>query len=94
MYSVWTKHLKDPQDIERFKQTVQHSKVALDRLNEIMLEMEEMLDTSEQNAKIYEIPNWDYRQADNIGYRRALKHIRRLISLDQKDNNGQLNTTD
>lgn len=83
MISAWTKHLKTEEEKVRFKSSVLGSKIVLERLQEIIKEVEDDLDKTELNTKIYDIPNWDYRQADMNGFRRALKTIDKIITLDQ-----------
>lgn len=85
MITAWTKHLKTEEEKERFRNSVLGSKQVLKRLQEILKEVEGDLDNSELNTKIYDIPNWSYRQADMNGFRRCLKTIQKIITLDQKD---------
>lgn len=87
MISAWTKHIKDPVEQERFKNSILGSKVVLDRLQELINQVEDDVDTLELTTKVYDLPNWDYRQADLNGFRRALKTISKIINLDQKDIN-------
>lgn len=84
MISAWTKHLSD-EEKERFKNEVLGSKRVLNRLQALLNEMKEDVDQLELNTKIYDIPNWDYRQADTNGYKRCLKQISRIINLDQEN---------
>lgn len=85
MISAWTKHLKD-EEKQRFKNSILGSKEVLDRLSQLIDELKQEADTIELDPKIYGLPNWDYRQADLNGYKRALKTITKIITLDQKDN--------
>ncbi len=85
MISAWTRHLKTEEEKERFKQAVLGSKTVLTRLQELMNEMKDDAERTELDTRIYDIPNWDYRQADMNGYRRCLKQITKIINLDQKD---------
>lgn len=88
MYTVWTKHIVgDTEEKTRFETSLRNSKWVLDRQTEILNEMEASLDRSETNPKTYEIPNWEYRQAHNNGYRQCLQLIKKLINLDQKEIN-------
>jgi len=48
--------------------------------------MKEDADNTELNTKVYDIPNWAYRQADTNGFKRALKLVSKVINLDQQDN--------
>lgn len=85
MLSAWTKHLKDPEEIKRFKNNVQGSKTTLDRLKQLLDEEIDRLDRSETDIKSYDIPNWDYRQAHKNGFRQYHQIITKLINLDQKE---------
>ncbi len=85
MISAWTDHLKDPEEKERFKKHILSSKAVLERLQELIDKIEDDYNSTELNVKIYDLPNWDYRQADMNGGRRALKTISKLINLDQQD---------
>ena len=85
MISAWTKHLKE-EEKERFKNSILGSKEVLDRLKELLEELKTEADNIELDPKTYGLPNWDYRQADLNGYKRALKTINKIITLDQKDN--------
>lgn len=89
MISAWTKHLKTDEEKERFRNAVLGSKIVLERLQSLINEMKEDVENTEMNTKIYDIPNWDYRQADTNGFKRCLKLINKLITLDQEDNNGR-----
>lgn len=83
----WYNHIKDPIEQENFRQTIFRSKETLERLDQIMAQLETDLDRIEFSPKFYETPNWDYKQASNNGYRRCLAQIRNLVNLDHKDNN-------
>lgn len=85
MISAWTKHLQDEEEKKRFQSAVQGSKIVLNRLQALMNEMKDDAETIELNTKIYDIPNWDYRQADMNGYKRCLKQISKIINLDPKE---------
>ena len=84
MFDVWTRHLANPEEKERFKGSVVASKPVLDRAKEILDKMEQDLDQVEVNPKYYETPNWDYRQAHNNGYRQCLRIVKKLIDLDKQ----------
>ena len=83
----WYNHIKDPVEQEKFRQTVYHSKETLERLDQLLSQLELDLDRVEFNPKFYETPNWDYKQASNNGYRRCLAQLRSLTNLDQKEPN-------
>jgi hypothetical protein len=83
MISAWTKHLDTPEDKERFQKEILGSKRVLDRLSQLINEIEVDQDMIERNPKMYELPNWDYRQAHLNGYKQCLKTITTIINLDQ-----------
>lgn len=85
MYSVWTKHLKDEESKKRFREQVLSCKQIFERLDQILTEMDKDILTQELNTKIYDIPNWDYRQAHTNGMRSNIQLVKKLINLDQKD---------
>jgi hypothetical protein len=82
MISAWTRHL--PQDqIEGFQNKILGSKEVLARLQALLNEMKEDADNLELSTKIYDLPNWEHRQADLNGYKRCIKQISKLLNLDQ-----------
>jgi len=83
MITAWTKNLKTDEEKERFKNSILGSKIVLRRLQELLNEVEDDLDKTELSTDIYDKPNWDYRQADMNGFRRALKTVRKIITIDQ-----------
>lgn len=84
MISAWTKHLKE-EDKDNFKKQVLSSKAVLGRLGVLLQELEGDLIQTELDTRIYDIPNWDYRQAHTNGFRDCLRKINKLINLDQKE---------
>lgn len=79
MIEAWTRHLKTNEEKERFKNTYSGSKIVLERLSELIDQIEADDNELETNPKVYDIPNWAFRQADLNGHRRALKQIKKLI---------------
>lgn len=84
MLSKWTSHLSDPKEKEDFEKEIKGSKRVMERLKTIVEEQEAELNRAEINPKNYEIPNWDYRQAHNNGYRQCLHIMKRLTDLDKR----------
>lgn len=85
MISAWTKHLSSDEEKERFRSSVLGSKIVLGRLKDLCKEIEDEQNAIESNPKIYDIPNWDYRQAHLNGFRECLRKINKIITLDQED---------
>lgn len=84
MFTRWTSHLKDENEKKRFRETVVSCKPVLDHLRGLLEEMELDLNRAEINPKTYDIPNWDYRQAHNNGYRQCLQYLQKFIDLDKQ----------
>jgi hypothetical protein len=84
MYTKWTQHLKDKEEKEDFEKHVWSAKPVLDRLMQLLTNSIDGIEKSEISLKNYDLPNWDYRQADYNGYKRALMEIKTLIDLDQQ----------
>lgn len=83
MISAWTKHLKTEEEKDRFRNSVQGSKIVLERLQELLEEVEGEMDSVERNIKIYDIPGWDYRIAHLNGFKDCLNKVSKIITLDQ-----------
>lgn len=89
MITAWTKNLKTEEDKEKFNKSLRASRFILERLQELLDEEKSSLESAEISPKIYETPNWDYKQAHTNGFKAALKMVSKLITLDQeKRNNG------
>lgn len=84
MIAQWTSNLSSQAEADAFKNEVLGSRRVLKRLQELLKIEEDGLDQAELNTKIYDIPNWDYRQADMNGCRRMLRTINKIINLDQE----------
>lgn len=85
MISAWTKHIPDPEEKKRFHNAVLGSKTVLNRLQALLDEEKVTLETAEISPKIYELPNWDYKQAHTNGFKAALKMVSKIINLDQEN---------
>lgn len=76
MKTAWTKGL-DEQLKKDVEASFKSSTIVRKRLTELC---EEKVAASQSTDKTqYDSPNWTYMQADNIGYRRALKEIISLL---------------
>lgn len=85
MISAWTRHLKDPDDIQRFQNQLKGSKAVLSRLNDLLNIEKQGLEAAQISSKIYDSPNWDYRQAHTNGFKAALQMVSKIITLDQEE---------
>lgn len=82
MISAWTKHLSE-EERPQFERSVQASKPVLERLQTLLSQEIAGLEQAEMSPKIYDLPNWDYRQAHGNGFKAALKLVDKIINLDQ-----------
>lgn len=85
MYSVWTKHLKTDEEKENFKNSIYGSRFVLNRAIEIFQEEEASLNQAMLSNKIYDQPNWDYRQAHTNGFLAGLQFAKKLLTVDQTE---------
>lgn len=85
MIPNWTANIKDPDEAKKFRRYIYQSKGVLDRLNQIMADMENDLDNQETDQDQYSSPSWAALQADRNGYRRAIRRIKKYTTLDQKE---------
>lgn len=83
MISAWTDHLKTDEEKKQFKNQVLGSKAVLKRLHDLINKEEDNLERLELNSKIYDLPNWEYRQADINGCRRFARTVKTLLTIDQ-----------
>lgn len=85
MKTIWTSHLKDQPEVDRFKQVVKNSKSTLDRQTQIIDSRINAINSIEMGVDIYTKPGWDALQAHYNGEKAALTWVKRLIDLNQED---------
>lgn len=81
MKSIWYSHLKTVDEQEEFKKNVLGSKIVLDKLKEIVYNKSKSQEKS--TTADYDSPSWAYRQADKVGYSRALEEIMSILTMDE-----------
>lgn len=81
MKSSWFKECKTNEEKFAVRQAVLSNRESLDRLRQIL---EPMLKEIPPTAD-YDSPSWAYKQADRIGYNRALTQVLELINLDKEN---------
>lgn len=84
MFTRWTQHLKDQEDKQNFTNEIYSSRHVLEHLGTVLKSMELSREREELGAKVYDSPNWQFRQADCNGYIRCLREIQMFINLDQQ----------
>ena len=80
MKSSWFKECKTNEEKFAVRQAVLSNRESLDRLRQVL---EPMLKEASPSAD-YDSPSWAYKQADRIGYNRALNQVLDLINLDKE----------
>lgn len=75
----WVKHLRDPHKREQLELTLRNSQVALNRLREVLQEMEDSLQQSESSLNDFDDPNWSHKQAFRNGAKSSLKQVKDLL---------------
>lgn len=81
MKSIWFSHLKTKDEQEEFKKNVLGSKIVLDKLADIVYNKIKSQERS--TVADYDSPSWAYRQADKVGYSRALEEIISILTMDE-----------
>lgn len=78
MKTVWTKGV-EPDASKEIEQQFKASAVIRRRLAEILSEKYATADKARLIKDAYDSPNWAYKQADVVGYHRALSEILSLL---------------
>jgi hypothetical protein len=78
MKAVWFKECKTKEDKDSVRQTILSNRESLLRLESILESLLKETPTSTD----YDSPSWAYKQADRIGYNRALNQVLDIINLD------------
>lgn len=81
MKSIWFSHLKSTVEQEEFKKSVLGSKIVLDKLHDIVYN--KIKSQEKSTTADYDSPSWAYRQADKVGYTRALEEIITILTMDE-----------
>lgn len=80
MKAHWFKQCKTKEDKEKVRQAILSNRESLIRLETIL---ESLLKETPSSAD-YDSPSWAYKQADRIGYNRALNQVLDIINLDKE----------
>lgn len=81
MLLKWTQHLDGEEEKENFQREVRAAGKVLDRIKTILGEELNGLDRSEIDIRVFDLPNWENRQAFKNGYRSCLDTISKLITI-------------
>lgn len=80
MKAHWFKQCKTKEDKEKVRQLILSNRESLLRLESIL---ESLLKETPSSAD-YDSPSWAYKEADRIGYNRALNQVLDIITLDKE----------
>lgn len=81
--SKWTKHLPNESDKETLRKTILGSRIALDRLKELLSEELASLENQEASSTDYDSPSWAYKQAHRNGERAFAKKVFELLTFEK-----------
>jgi len=79
MKTNYTKGVKDVGLKQEIKQNFIASQLTRERLTMIIDEMIGQCERMSRSSEGYETPNWAFKQADSIGYLRAMHEIKELL---------------
>jgi len=80
MKTIWFQDIKNPEDQKNFKKSVIGSKIVLDKLKEVCYT--KIKNGESSNVSDYDSPSWALRQADKVGYARALTEMIGILTID------------
>lgn len=80
MKAHWFKQCKTKEDKDKVKQLILSNRESLLRLETIL---ESLLKETPATTD-YDSPSWAYKQADRLGYNRALNQVLDIINLDKE----------
>lgn len=85
MYSVWTQHIKDPEEQVKFLEYLKRNKELLEVLGNLIDVSLKNYEQTELTIKDFEDPNWAYKQAFRNGHKAFAARIKDLIDLDKQE---------
>lgn len=76
----WLKNINDAKQRQAFEQQILADKQILERLDEILSELAQELETKELGLNQFENPNWAYEQAFRNGQRSSIQLMKTLFT--------------
>lgn len=77
---AWTRGKSEEEKVQ-YVASLNRAKWVLDDLNKLVDSNLRGVETAELKVEAYDNPNWAYRQAEANGYKRALKDIKKLLTI-------------
>ena len=84
MKTTWTKGLKED-EAKEVKSDFLAANLLFERMTHMLESKMATMDRAGRSEKLYDCPNWTYRQADICGYNRALAEIISLITNETRE---------
>lgn len=78
--TVWTKHISDQDKRVEFEKALMNSSLALSRFRDLLIEKLETLEQVQFTDDFFEKPNWEARQAKQIGRTQSYREMLELLS--------------
>lgn len=86
MNTLWTKGMKrGSQEAKDIEGAFKASAFLRNRMKEMLQAMLDEEISSKTSDNTYDNPNWAYKQADSVGYARAIRRM--MATLEEKDKN-------
>jgi hypothetical protein len=76
---AWTANLS-PDEVKRLVSQLRESDTIRERLISILDQRMRASVNDQHSSKNYDSPNWAYKQADAVGYQRAMKEVINLLT--------------
>lgn len=79
LLTVWTKNIEKAEDKKKFEEALRNDTLILGRLREILQEKNKLAENQEISPKLFDDPNWAYKQAYINGYKQGMKQVDDLL---------------
>ena len=83
MHAYWTSHLQG-EEKKKFEELVKHNTLLLKRLTDIISRKIDTANRQHISKEAYQDVTWPYKQADYVGYVRALNEMLQLTDLSKE----------
>jgi hypothetical protein len=75
--------MKDPEQRKKHEEYLVHNKQLLDIIIGISEDKIQKSVNDMRTTEAYKMPRWEYYQADQLGYQRALSELVKILNLDR-----------
>lgn len=84
MRPIWNKHI-EKDEAKELEDTLKANWRLFEIITSILEEKIEVVDRDSIKVSGYDCPNWAYKQADIVGYKRAVQEMIKLFSEDSTE---------